>query len=120
MGVLNQNQTHRNMGGNSEICFQAPEISMSTDITLDAVVSVVTSPSSPTSQSAVTLLPRQGRFRCLISLLNNLIRFNLTGLRSHEKPDSTQWTRQRINLYIFLSHAALYKSIISFARNIIY
>jgi len=34
--------THRNMGVNSEICFEAPEISMSTDITLDAVVSVVT------------------------------------------------------------------------------
>merc|ERR1739838_837484 len=110
----------RNMGGNSEICFEAPEISMSTDITLDAVVSVVT-------VTKLTNVSVSGNCYCpgkdgsgASSLLNNLIRFILIGLRSHRKPDSTQWTRQRINLYIFLSHAALYKSIISFARNIIY
>ena len=30
------------MGGNSEICFEAPEIAMSSDITMDATISVVT------------------------------------------------------------------------------
>ena len=30
------------MGGSGEICFEAPEIAMSSDITMDATISIVT------------------------------------------------------------------------------